>query len=44
MNKNIYRPQLMKALNIGENIDFVNLNDHQPELLLGPEVEGKPEE
>ena len=31
----------MKYLNIGENVDFVNLNDDKPKLLLGLEVEGK---
>lgn len=44
MNKKMYKPQVMKALNIGENTDSVNLNDDQPELLFGPEVEGKPHE
>jgi len=38
----MYTPQVMKALNIGEKIDSVNLNDDHPELLLGLEVEGKP--
>lgn len=44
MNKNLYRTQVMKALNIGENNDTVNLNDVHPELLFGPEVDGKPQE
>lgn len=44
MNKNMYRPQVMKALNNGENTDFVSLNDDQCELLFGSEVEDKPQE
>lgn len=44
MNKDMYIPQLMKALNIGENTNFVNLNDDQPKLLFGLEVEDKPQE
>ena len=31
-------------LNIGEIIDTVNLSDDQPQLLFGPEVDGKPQE
>jgi len=34
----------MKALNIAEKIDDVNLNDDQSKLLFGPEIEGKPQE
>lgn len=44
MNKNIYRSQVLKELNVGENTDTVNLNDDQPELLFGLEVDGKPQE
>lgn len=33
----------MKDLDIGENNDTINLNDDQPELLFGPEVDGKPQ-
>lgn len=40
----MYRPQVMKALNIGENIDSINQNDDQPELLFGSKVKGKPQE
>lgn len=29
MNKNMYIPQVMKAINIGENTNSVNLNDNQ---------------
>lgn len=44
VNKNVSRSRVLKALNVAENIDTVNLNDDQPELLFGPEVEGKPQE
>jgi ribonuclease HI len=43
MNKNAYRSQVIKALNIEEGTDTVNVVDDQPELLFGPEVDGKPE-
>lgn len=35
-----YRSQITKTLNIGEGEDAVNLNDDQPKLLFGPEVNG----
>jgi hypothetical protein len=43
MNKNAYRSQVIKALNIepGVGTDTVNVVDDQPELLFGPEVEGQ---
>jgi hypothetical protein len=43
MNKNAYRSQVIKALNIepGVGTDTVNIVDDQPELLFGPEVEGQ---
>jgi len=34
----------MKALNTGENTNSVNLNDDQPKLLFGLEVEDKQQE
>ena len=37
----MYGSQLLKYLNIGENVDSVNLNDDKPKLLFGLEVEGK---
>jgi len=40
----MYRPQVMKDLNIGENKNSLNLNDDHPELLFGLQVEGKPHE
>ena len=36
-----YKEQNIETLNIGESKDVVNLNDDQPELLFGPEVNGK---
>lgn len=36
--------QVLKALNIGEKTDDVNLSDDQLELLFGLEVEVKPQE
>jgi hypothetical protein len=43
MHKNAYRLQVIKALNIepGMGTDTVNIADDQPELLFGPEVDGK---
>ena len=43
MNKNMYGTQVMKAFKPGENNDTINLNDDRPELLFGPEVDGKPQ-
>ena len=40
----MYRSQVLKVLNIGENTDTMNLNNGQPELLFGLEVDGKPQE
>lgn len=44
VNKNTYRCKFLKAINVGENTDTMNLNDDQPKLLFGPEVDGKPQE
>ena len=38
--QHVYRTQILKALNIEENEDTVNLNDDQPELIFGPKIEG----
>lgn len=38
----IYTSQISKSLNFIENEDSVNLFDDQPELIFGPEVNGKP--
>ena len=41
VGQDVYRSQVLKALNIGENTNVVNLNDDKPEILFGIEVEGK---
>jgi len=41
MNKTAYRLQVMKALSIEEDTDTMNVSDDQPEILFGPEVNGK---
>ena len=42
--QNVYRSQILKAFNIEENNDIANLNDDQPELILGPKIEGRYQE
>ena len=44
VNKSMYRSQVLKVLNVGENTDTVNLNDDQPELLFWQKVDGKTQE
>ena len=44
MNLDVYRSQVLKALNIGEITDTVNLNDDKPKKIFGPEVDGKSQE
>lgn len=44
VNKNVYKTQVLKALNTREKTDDVNLSDDQLGLLFGPKVEGKPQE
>ena len=39
--QDVYKGQILKALNLSENDDSVNLNDDQPALLFGPKIEGK---
>ena len=39
--QDVYKGQILKALNLGENSDTVNLNDDQPTHLFGPKIEGK---
>ena len=39
-----YKSQMNHNLNITENEDSVNLFDDQPELIFGPDVNGKPQE
>ena len=41
VKKESYKAQITETLNIGEGKDVVNLNDDQPELLFGLEVNGK---
>ena len=40
----MYKNQVLKALNLGSDTDTLNLTDDKPELLFGPEVEGKYQE
>ena len=42
--QHVYRTQILKALNLEDNNDIVNLNDDQPELIFGPKIEGKYQE
>ena len=44
VTQQVYRSQVLKVLNIGNDIDTLNLIDDKPELLFGPEVEGKYQE
>jgi len=37
----VYREQISKSLHISKNRDAVNVLDDQPELIFGPEVNGK---
>ena len=39
--QDVYKGQILKALNLGEKSETVNLNDDQPALLFGPKIEGK---
>ena len=39
--QDVYKGQILKALNLWENSDTVNLSDDQPALLFGPKIEGK---
>ena len=40
----MYKNQFLKYLNLGSDIDTLNLTDDKPELLFGPEVGGKYQE
>ena len=42
--QHVYKTQILKALNIEENEDTVNLNDDQPKLIFGPKIEGRYQE
>ena len=39
--QDVYKGQILKALNLSENGDSINLNDDLPALLFGPKIEGK---
>ena len=41
VTQEVYKNQVLKALNLGRNTDTLNLTDDKPELFFGPEVEGK---
>ena len=41
VTQNVYRGHILKALNIEDVHDTVNLSDDKPELLFGPNIEGK---
>jgi hypothetical protein len=43
MDKNAYRSQVIKSLNIEEGTNTINFVDDQPKLLFSLEVDGKPE-
>ena len=38
--QDMYRSQVLKVLNIGNDTNTLNLTDDKPELLFGPEVDG----
>ena len=42
--QDVYKGKILKALNLGENSDTINLSDDQPALLFGPKIEGKLQE
>ena len=42
--QHVDRTQILKALKIEENEDTVNLNDDKPELIFGPNIEGRYQE
>ena len=44
VTQEVYKNQVLKALNLGSYTDTLNLTDDKPELLFGPEVEGKYQE
>ena len=41
VRQEVYSFQVLKALNMGDNTDTLNLNDDKPELLFGLEEKGK---
>ena len=41
VTQEVYKNQVLKALNLGSDTDTLNLIDDKPKLLFGPEVEVK---
>ena len=41
VTQEVYRSQVLKVLNIGNDTDTLNLTEDKPELLFGPDFEGK---
>jgi len=41
VTQEVYKNQVLKALNLGSDTDTLKLIDDKPELLFGPKVEGK---
>ena len=41
VSQDMYRSQVLKVLNIGNDTNTLNLTDDKPELLFGPKVDGK---
>ena len=44
VTQTIYRSQMLKVLNIGNDANTLHLADDTPELLFGPKIEGKYQE
>ena len=44
ITQDMYKSQVLKVLNMGNDTDTLNLTDDEPKLLFGPEVEGKYQE
>ena len=44
VSQDMYRSQVLKVLNIGNDTNILNLTDDKPELLFGPKVNGKYQE
>ena len=44
VTQEVYKNQVLKALNINTDADTLNLTDDKPELLFGPKIEGKYQE
>ena len=44
ITQDVYKKQVLKALNMGSDTDTLNFAYDKPKLLFGPEVEGKYQE